>query len=287
MGPAESEPPVTDGVWWSIQLTCSACGSTRQHSNDARPRVHLGRSPAKETALQQRRIQARTRAGRDPRGGEKECNHDGRGVQALNLERVCGALLNGGGYGQYSRSAVLAGDLRLSQRTWERHAVQVWHAAETVATRELTRYIHRLCETNMAIGVSADGAWNKRREAAKHCLALHHDRRPIYLICPEKSVTGEKDHERVVVRSGNYESSSKNMEAAAWSLMALELDAIDRRFRPLVTSVCVDRDASVTQTIRVSLARILFVLHGHTVLHFSLTQCCYSVGNFPKRDHLQ
>jgi hypothetical protein len=255
MGPAESEPPVTDGVWWSIQLTCSVCGSTRQHSNDVRPRVHLDRSPVQETALRQRRIRARTSAGRDPNGGEKECNRDGRGVQVVNLERVCGGLLNCTGYGQYSRSAVLASDLRLSQRTWERHA------AETVATQELTRYIHRLCDINMAVGVSADGAWNKRREAGKHCLALHHDRRPIHLICPEKSVTGEKNHSRVVVRSGNYEGSSKNMEAAAWSLMALELDAIDRRFRPLVTSVCVDRDASVTQTIKVPRARIPLVLH--------------------------
>jgi hypothetical protein len=168
MRPTQSDPPVTDGVWWSIRLTCSVCSGTREHCNDSRPRVHLDRSPAKETALRQRRIRARTSTGRDACDGEKERrNHDGRGVQALNLERVCSALLNGNGYGKYSQSAALAGELLLSQRTWERHAVHVWHAAESVAGRELAQYIHRLCNANVAVGVSADGAWNKRREAGK------------------------------------------------------------------------------------------------------------------------
>ena len=139
----------------------------------------------------------------------------------------------------------------MSESTWERHSHAVWSATERVWSRESAAYIRWLCDRGLPIGISADGSWNKRREAPKHCLCLNHQKRPFWIHTPEKDVRGEKDEEECIVLEGNYEGSSKGMEAAAWAEAADELDAIDPRFRWLVTAVCVDRDASVTDTIKV------------------------------------
>jgi hypothetical protein len=244
--------PLSEGTCWSIGLTCSICGGTQEHSNDNSDRVHLPCSVAKAEKLCQRRVSARTQRGQEPNAGSNDSNRRGRGVKLRNLQAVAAALLSGQEYGQYTESAVMAGEATVSARTWERYAVSVWEAVETVTHGRLHGYIRRLCDVGTPFGVAADGAWNKRREAKQHCLTLLHDNLPIHLICIEKPVVGEtRSGEEYVVRPGNYDGSSKGMEAAAWSRMADELDAIDSRFRNLVQAVCVDRDASVTSTITV------------------------------------
>jgi hypothetical protein len=144
-----------------------------------------------------------------------------------------------------------------------------------VTTRHLTSYIRALCDIGDGIGVAADGAWNKRREAQQHCLALLHKDLPVLLICVDKpvlGVTGSGDD--YVVRHGNYQGSSKGMEAAAWERMAAELDAIDKRFRNLVREVCVDRDASVTNTITVCTLH-----HPHPLIYPSKLSNCYLLSS--------
>jgi hypothetical protein len=255
--------PLSEGACWSIGLTCTICGGTQEHSNDKSERVHLPCSAAKEERLRQRRASARSKRGLEPNASRNESNRRGRGVKLRNVQAVAGALLSGHSYGQYTEGAVLAGEAAVSDRTWERYAVSVWEAVETVTTGQLTGYLRRLCNAGARFGVAADGAWNKRREAKQHCLTLLHDDLPIHLICIEKPVVGEKESgEEYVVRAGNYDGSSKGMESAAWARMAEELDAIDPRLRNLVQAVCVDRDASVTSTITVTVAPLVcpFVL---------------------------
>ena len=114
----------------------------------------------------------------------------------------------------------------------------------------------RLCDANAAVQVCADGMWNKTREARDHCLAIHSLRLPLCLIMPQKNVYGEtislqRGPVRYVLRMGDHSGSSKGMEAAAWQQVAANLDLQDTRFRALVSSVCVDRDASVTTAIKV------------------------------------
>ena len=248
----QAAPPISEGACWSVVLVCSVCKRSTKHSNDNDERIHLPHSITKEEKLQQQRARARTKRGVQPNNGVRENDRRGRGVKLRNVQVVAAAVLSGQEYSQYADAAMLAGDATVCDRTWERYSSEVWAAAEVVTTRELTRYIRTLCDIGDGIGVAADGAWNKRREAQQHCLALLHKDLPVLLICIDKPVLGvTRSGDDYVVRPGNYQGSSKGMEAAAWERVAAELDAIDKRFRNLVREVCVDRDASVTNTITV------------------------------------
>jgi hypothetical protein len=255
-------------------LKCGNCGKTWKYSNDRTDRVHIMKSAAKEELLRKRRARERVKRGVDPDGGRKHhTNRKGHGIKLQNLQRVAAAILNGCSYRQYANEAVLAGDLLVDSRTWERHAIAVWDATERAGKRTMDKYIVRLCDSvqrngGSGISLSADGAWNKRREANQHCLALLHNGVPILLITPQKSVLGEKDGKECVVRQGDYEGSSKGMEAAAWAQVAEALDAIDKRFRNLVRAVCVDRDASVTEAMRVCLAALFLFISALFLLYF-------------------
>jgi hypothetical protein len=252
----QAAAPKNEGVCWSTKMKCCVCRCIQFHTNDPTERIHLESSVQKQQQLRQRRTKKRLKDGDDAKDGVKEeINNNGRGVKALNLQTVAAALLNGSGYEEYAAQAILSSQATISESSWNRYAHAVWQAAVDLTRHHLTLYIRNLCNkisdtTGCSIGVAADGAWNKRREAPKHCLIIFHGLLPIYITTVEKAVHGEGKHgEATVIRSGNYDGSSKGMEPAAWAKVAKELDAIDDRFRMLVSTVCVDRDASVTDTI--------------------------------------
>jgi hypothetical protein len=257
----QAAAPLSEGSCWSMQLTCggSACNEARQFSNDPEPRVHLVHSAGTDGKLLERGKKDRAKRGAEVKDEEKEgtkdSNRRGRGVKLFNLRSVASALLTGQTYTQYQTGGVLSGEARVNRRTWERYAGRIWTAAETVTRDHFAACIRYLCDLGEPIKLSADGAWNKRVEAMMNCLALLCEELPIWIVCLEKTVYGEKDGKEYEVRPGTYEGSSKGMEPAAWERVAAELDAIDSRFRNLVRSVCVDRDGSVTTILQVPAQR--------------------------------
>jgi len=253
-----ARPSTTEGVAWSSVLLCVLCGAERTHCNDNNePRVHLLQSEKDEERLTRRRKRRRLKVGQpDLEGVKVGGGRDGRGVKPLNIRTVAGNLLNGIGWGAYSRTAAINGDLCISDRTFERLSNKVWAAAERVTLDVLEEFVRLLCEKGEPVGVAADGAWNKCREAMQHCVAIFVGKLPVLIVTTEKPVQGEDEHGKAyMVRESEYDSSSKGMEAECWAKVAAELDLIDQRFRPLVEAVCVDRDKSVTSIIKVNLSR--------------------------------
>ena len=287
-GVSGSDAPSSECACWSVVLVCSVCNGPVKHSNDNDERVHLQNSMGKEEKLRQQRARARSKRGVEAMNGERQNNRRGRGVKLRNVQVVAAAVLSGQEYSQYADAATLAGDATVCDRTWERYSSEVWTAAEVVTTRELTRCIRSLCDAGDGIGVAADGAWNKRREAPQHCLALLHKNLPVLVVCIEKPVVGVTQcGDDYVVRPGNYQGSSKGMEGAAWECVAAELDAIDKRFRNLVRAVCVDRDASVTNTITVTVTVCTpwqwHVLHTRSLFFL----CLFFFGDCRKHSRLR
>jgi hypothetical protein len=249
-------PSATEGAVWSSVLLCVLCGTERTYCNDNNElRVHLLQSERDEERLTRRRKKRRLKVGQlDLRGAKVGGDNHGRGVKPLNIRTVASNLLNGIGWGAYSRTAAINGDLCISDRTFERLSSKVWAAGERVALDVLEEFVRVVCEKGQPVGVAADGAWNKCREAMQHCVAIFVGKLPILIVTLEKPVHGQDQQGKsYMVRESEYESSSKGMEAECWAKVADELDTMDRRFRPLVEAVCVDRDKSVTSIIKVNL----------------------------------
>ena len=255
---AQATNPVTEGVCWSMSLKCGNCGKTWKYSNDRTDRVHIMKSDAKEELLRKRRARERVKRGVDPDGGRKHHpNRKGHGIKLQNLQRVAAALLNGSSYRQYANEAVLAGDLLVDSRTWERYAVDVWAAAERAGTRTLDRYIVRLCDAVerdevSGIALSADGAWNKRREANQHCLALLHNGVPILSSHPK----------RVCWANGTGSSASSGRAtttAAARAWKPRRGRRWQRRSTPLISAFAISFVRSVLIVMLVSRKRCRYV----------------------------
>jgi hypothetical protein len=255
------QPPHTEGIVWKQVLTCALCGTTRLHCNDTADRVHIvRRSAAAEARLALRRKKRRTKLNLEHLDGAKiRKNHHGRGIHLLNLQLVASKVLHSMGWSDYANGAALIGDLYIPQRTFERLSGILWSAAERAALRVLSALVKAVVKEGKPIGLSADGAWNKRREALKHVLAFFLGKLPILVVTIEKTIRGTRpDGTGYVVFQGNYDGSSKGMETAAWQRVAALLDAIDTGFRPLVHWVCVDRDNSVPAILNVCFLPLLF-----------------------------
>ena len=194
-GVLQAAAPLSEGSCWSMQLTCGACDEARQFSNDAEPRVHLVHSAATNGKLLERRKKDRTKRGAEVKDEEKEgpkdSNRRGRGVKLLNLRSVASALLSGQTFTQYE-TGVLNGEARVDRRTWERYASRIWTAADAETRKHFAACIRGLCDLGLPIKLSADGAWNKRVEAMMNCLALLCDELPIWIVCLQKPVYGER-----------------------------------------------------------------------------------------------
>lgn len=124
------------------------------------------------------------------------------------------AALGGLEYSSYS----FGGFVQEKEVSWFEHMKAVWTAAEEATRISLSNTRKRLLAEGMRRKVALDGGWATRGYAANHFSFIARDMATskfVSLICLNKRVNLVRDGQEIGIDEGNYEGTSKGMEAEA------------------------------------------------------------------------
>ncbi|KAL6056159.1 hypothetical protein QOT17_016279 [Balamuthia mandrillaris] len=146
-----------------------------------------------------------------------EKQQTGPGIKSINLEVVASVVLSGGTWGSYSDERRTQGLTHMCWTTWSRAEKMVWnvvkHLAKETFDEQATKYVE---VSNVLLTLAGDGAWSHRRNAnhGVYSIVDTSNNKVLYQVVLSKDKARVlQSGKEVTVVEGNYEGTSKGMEA--------------------------------------------------------------------------
>ncbi|KAL6051121.1 hypothetical protein QOT17_019386 [Balamuthia mandrillaris] len=140
----------------------------------------------------------------------------GPGIKSINLEVVASVVLSGGTWGSYSNERRTQGLTHMCWATWRRAEKMVWHVVKHLAEKTFDELATYIKASDVLLALAGDGAWSHRRNANHGVYSLidTNNNKVLYQVVLSKSKAKVlKSGKQVWVVEGNYEGTSKGMEA--------------------------------------------------------------------------
>ncbi|KAL6057869.1 hypothetical protein QOT17_015218 [Balamuthia mandrillaris] len=169
------------------------------------------------------------------------------GEYSINLEVVASVVLSGGTWGSYSNERRTQGLTHMCWTTWSRAEKMVWnvvkHLAKETFDEQATKYVE---VSNVLLTLAGDGAWSHRRNAnhGVYSIVDTSNNKVLYQVVLSKDKARVlQSGKEVTVVEGNYEGTSKGMEAEGFRRAIDWLE--EKKLLPQLRTYVCDQDSSV------------------------------------------